>query len=387
MLSSFVVGVDGSRACYATTHMDLDTHCQEKLAGIRAKAQARVLVPTQRLPGMVVERGGQRLIDFSSNDSLGLSFHPEVVAAAQTAATHGVGAGASRLVSGDSVVNAGFEEDLARSKQAARSLLFSSGYAANLGVVPALVGAGDAIIIDALAHACLMSASKLSGARVVVVPHNDVVAVARALDDVAGSHALVITESVFSMDGDRAPLEALRLLTQQRGAWLLVDDAHGAWVGQPKLTMAHADVITTTLSKALGSMGGAVCGPASLIELLCSRARTQVYSTGLPPMVVAAAHAALRVAVREEARCARPLLLAQRFCAALGLPVPASHIVPWQVGDDAAALLAMQKLQAEGLLVVAIRAPTVPAGTARLRISFSAAHTDSDVDRLIQAMR
>jgi 8-amino-7-oxononanoate synthase len=367
--------------------MDLERHCAAKLDELAVRHQRRATVPTVRRAGMVVERAGRVMIDFSSNDSLGLSHHPEVIAAAQQAAAeYGVGAGASRLVSGEGVLARALEDDLARSKGAARSLLFSSGYAANLGVVPALVGIGDSIVIDAWAHACLMSAAKLSGAVIHVFRHNDIDH-AKQLLSLPANKRLLITESVFSMDGDRAPLSSLRTVADDHDAWLLVDDAHGAWVGQPTTTMNDAHLITTTLSKALGGLGGAVCGPEALIELLWSRARTQVYSTGLPPPVIAAAHQAVRIAMREPDRCRLPWQLAARFCAAADLPPPASHIVPWFIGDDAAAMTAMTKLQDEGLLAVAIRAPTVPAGTARLRLSFSAVHQVSDVDRLAGLLR
>jgi len=374
----------------------LTAFCDDKLARLEAQARRRGVVDTPRLPGGRVRRHDRVLVDVSSNDALGLSFHPAVQQAARDAvSTFGTGAGGSRLVSGNHPLFAGLEEKLARHKGCAASLVVSSGYLANLGVIPALVGDGDVIVIDALAHACLMSGSRLSGARVDVVAHNDADAFAfaidRAADDVAGrsGHVLVVTESVFSMDGDRAPLERLGAACRARGAWLLVDDAHGFLVSpDAPCTGDVATVITGTLSKATASVGGSISGPRSLIALLQSRARPFVFSTGLPPSAVAAASAAIDVAVAGGSTLmGAPLARARRLCAALDLPAPSSHIVPIVVGDERRALALMQGLIDDGFLAVAIRPPTVPAGTSRLRVSLSAAHSDDDVDALATALR
>lgn len=368
----------------------LEAFAREKLAALEARGQRRGLRTTSRLPQGRVVRGARELVDFSSNDALGLSQHPAVVDAARAAlARYGTGAGASRLVTGNHPLFATLEDKLAAAKGAHGAVVVSSGYLANLGVIPAVVGAGDLIVIDALAHACLFAGARLSGARVVEVPHNDLDAVATALHARDGGRALVVTESVFSMDGDRAPLRALAEVCRATDAWLLVDDAHGFLVSpdQPT-TCAVATIVTGTLSKATASVGGYIAGPRALVDLLMSRARPLVYSTGLPPSVVAAAAAALDVAEREgRALQAAPRERAARFCAALGLPPPASHIVPLLVGEESAALRAMALLEEEGFLAVAIRPPTVPVGTSRLRLSFSAAHTIDDVDALAAAVR
>ncbi len=374
----------------------LTAFCGEKLSQLEARARRRGVTDTTRLPGGRAQRDGRVLVDVSSNDALGLSFHPAVQQAAVDAiATYGTGAGGSRLVSGNHPLFAGLEAKLAALKGCEASLVVSSGYLANLGVIPALVGDGDVVVIDALAHACLMSGSRLSGARVDVVAHNDVdaftAAIHRATDAVAadGGHVLVVTESVFSMDGDRAPLAALAGTCQARGAWLLVDDAHGFLVSpDDPCTGDVATIITGTLSKATASVGGSISGPRALIALLQSRARPFVFSTGLPPPAVAAASAAIDVATAAgPALMERPRALARRFCHALDLPAPSSHIVPVIVGDERRALALMEALVDDGFLAVAIRPPTVPAGTSRLRVSFSAAHRDDDVDALASALR
>lgn len=352
---------------------------------------------------MRVRRGGRVLVDFSSNDSLGLATHPRVIAAAAAAVhEHGAGATASRLVSGNHPLFARLEERLAALKGAEAALVVGSGWLANAGTIPALVGPGrdgadggdgvdgDLVVVDALAHASLMAGVRLSRAAVVVTPHNDVAAVTAALAARRRGHrrCLVVTESVFSMDGDRAPLAALAAACREHDAWLLVDDAHGFLVSPASPPVAaFADVVTGTLSKASGSYGGTIAGPRELIELLVSRARTLVYSTGLPPAALAAALAALDVVEAEPARPARPAALAARFCAALDRPPPASHIVPLTVGDEASALALMAGLEEDGFLAVAIRPPTVPAGTSRVRLSFSAGHGDADVDALARSVR
>jgi 8-amino-7-oxononanoate synthase len=374
----------------------LAAFCDEKLSRLEAQARRRHVVDTTRLPGGRVRRGERTLIDMSSNDALGLSFHPDVQRAAVDAiARYGSGAGGSRLVSGNHPLFAALEQKLAAHKGCEASLVVSSGYLANLGVIPALVGSGDVIVIDALAHACLMSGSRLSGARVDVVAHNDTVAFTAAIEranrEVAasGGHVLVVTESVFSMDGDRAPLDDLAAACRACGAWLLVDDAHGFLVSpDAPCTGDVATVITGTLSKATASVGGSVSGPRSLIALLQSRARPFVFSTGLPPSAVAAASAAIDVATAAgPTLMERPHALARRCCRALDLPDPASHIVPVVVGDERRALDLMQALIEDGFLAVAIRPPTVPVGTSRLRLSFSAAHRDDDVNALAAALR
>jgi 8-amino-7-oxononanoate synthase len=362
---------------------------REKLAALERKSLRRVLVPVERGPAHKTARDGRALVDFSSNDYLGLSQHDDVKRAAQDAiARYGTSASGSRLVTGDSPLVHALEARLARHQGSEAALVFGAGYLTNTGAIPALVGEKDAIVLDELAHACLFAGAKLARSEIITVAHNDVRALARALGEVRARvrHCLVVTESVFSMDGDRAPLAELAALARAHDAWLYVDDAHGTY-GAHDAPGAFAPLVAGTLSKALASSGGYLAAPRAVVDLLTSRARTLVYSTGLAPAQAAAALAALDVVEREPARALRPLTLARRFARALDLAEPESAIVPLVVGDAARALALQAALLTRGFLVVAIRPPTVPDGTARLRVSFSATHDDETVDALAAAVR
>ncbi|ACL61144.1 aminotransferase class I/II-fold pyridoxal phosphate-dependent enzyme [Methylobacterium nodulans] len=364
----------------------LDAFAEAKLAGLNAAGLRRRLVPTARTGGARAERGGRPVVSFSCNDYLGLATHPAVVAAARAALErYGAGSGGSRLVTGDHPVFAELEAELARRKGHEAALVFGSGYLANLGITPALAGAGDLILIDELGHSCMWAGTRLSGARTLPFRHNDLKHLEALLARERGEarHALILTERVFSMDGDRAPVADILDLARSFDAWTLVDDAHGLGVVGPDAT---APLEMGTLSKALGSYGGYLCASRAVIDLLTSRARSFVYTTGLPPASAAAALAALRLIEAEPERAARPLALARRFTARLGLPEAQSAVVPVLVGEAEAALALSRALEARGFLVVAIRPPTVPAGTARLRIAFSAAHAEAEVDALAQAL-
>jgi 8-amino-7-oxononanoate synthase len=359
----------------------LDAFAVAKLAALEADAVRRRLVTSAR-DGVFITRGGRRLISFSCNDYLNLSQNEEVIEAAVAATRrYGTGAGASRLVTGNHPLFEELEAALADYKRTAGAIVFGAGYLANAGIVPVLAGAEDLLLVDELAHACLWAGANLSGARLCRFRHNDVGHAAAVLAAHRGEHrhALILTDRVFSMDGDLAPMAALAALAARHDAWLMADDAHGLGVLPPD---EHAALRMGTLSKAIGAAGGYLCASAPVIELMRNRARSFVYSTGLPPGTVAAAIAALAIIRREPAYGARPLALARRFTAALGLPAAHSPIVPLIVGEAAAALAASSMLEAEGFLVAAIRPPTVPAGTARLRFTFTAQHTEADVDRL-----
>ena len=309
-----------------------------------------------------------------------------MIAAGQAAlAAYGAGAGGSRLVTGNHAVLVELEHGLARHKGAEAALVFGSGYLANLGITPALAGRRDLVLLDELSHACMWAGAKLSGATVLAFRHNDPGDLARKLAAHRGAHAraLVLTERVFSMDGDRAPLADILGIAQDFDAWTLVDDAHGIGVVEDGL---RAPLEMGTLSKALGSYGGYLCASQAVIDLMTSRARSFVYTTGLPPASAAAALEALTILEAEPERGARPLMLARRFTARLGLPEAESAVVPVVVGEAEAALALSASLEAAGFLVVAIRPPTVPAGTARLRLAFSAAHDEAQVDALAVAV-
>jgi 8-amino-7-oxononanoate synthase len=375
----------------------LDEFAEEKLEALDRAQLRRAPVVTAR-SGIWAERDGRRLLSFSCNDYLNLSQHPDVIAAALDAtARYGAGAGASRLVTGNHPLYAALEARLARLKGGAAACVFGSGYLANTGIIPALVGADDLILVDELSHACIHAGAKLSGAAIKLYRHAD----AAHAGELLGAHragkqrALIATDGVFSMDGDLAPLDALARLAQRFDAWLLADDAHGLGVvggGRgSSFANGHAGVEVPlqmgTLSKAVGSYGGYLCASRAVIELMQTRARTYIYSTGLPPGVIAAATAALDVIEREPAYAAEPLRKARQFARALNLPEAQSAIVPVIVGDTDAALQASELLRDEGFLVVAIRPPTVPAGTARLRFAFTAQHPDTDIERLAAIVR
>jgi 8-amino-7-oxononanoate synthase len=368
-----------------------------KLERLAKASLKRDLSCTVRADGIVVERNGRRLISFSCNDYLNLIQHPAIAAAAQEAlARYGLGAGASRLVTGNHPLYAELEARLARLKGAESACVFGSGYLTNLGVIPALVGRDDIILIDELAHACLWGGAQLSGARLLMFRHNDVDHLRALLAQHRAAHprALVLTDGVFSMDGDLAPLPALSRVARLYDAWLMSDDAHGIGVlgGGRGSTFAHDAPVDIplqmgTLSKAIGAYGGYLCAAAPVIELMKSRARTFIYSTALPPAIVAAAIAALDLIERDPAYAALPLAKARTFTRRIGLPDATSPIVPVVVGEADAALAASRMLEAEGYLVVAIRPPTVANGTARLRFTFNPAHSDADIERVADLVK
>jgi 8-amino-7-oxononanoate synthase len=374
----------------------LDDFAMSKLAGLEGRHLRRTLVTTARRD-VVVERDGRRFVSFSCNDYLGLSSHPALADAARDAiAQYGVGAGASRLVTGNHPLYDALESRLARLKGTASACVFGSGYLANTGIIPALAGSGDLVLIDEFAHACLWAGARLCGATVVAFGHNDLDDLRALLDERRARHgkALILTDGVFSMDGDLAPLPALGRLAREYDAWLMADDAHGIGVvgqgrGSTFATGTAADVPLQmgTLSKAIGGYGGYLCGSVPVIELMKNRARTLIYSTALPPATVAAAIAALDLIAADPALAAVPLAKARAFTARAGLRPAASQIVPLIVGAPDAALAAARFLEAEGFLVVPIRPPTVPPGTARLRFAFTARHDDADIARLADLVR
>jgi 8-amino-7-oxononanoate synthase len=325
------------------------------------------------------------MVSFSCNDYLNLATHPDMVAAAVDATRrYGVGAGGSRAVTGNHPPYATLEAKLATRKGTEAAVVFGSGYLANSGLIPALLGPEDVLLVDELAHACIWAGSKLSGARVIAYPHNDMPALRQLLEAERDRHrhAMIVTETVFSMDGDCAPLAAIADLADIYGAWGCCDDAHGLGVVPAAAAARRFPLQMGTLSKAVGSYGGYVCTSAPVAALLRNRARSFVYSTGLPPATIAAANAALEFMDSHPDHCARPLQAARRFTSALGLPPATSPIVPVIIGAAADALALSERLAQSGFLVAAIRPPTVPQGTARLRVAFSAAHTDAEVDAL-----
>jgi 8-amino-7-oxononanoate synthase len=375
----------------------LDEFATAKLGELERSSLRRALVDTTRVTAIWLLRNGRRLLSFCCNDYLNLTHHPAVKEAAiEALRVHGVGAGASRFVTGNHPLFSELEARLARLKETEAACVFGSGYLANLGIIPALIGPDDLVLIDELAHACLWAGARLARAAVVPFRHADVEHVELLLAQLRRHHrrALIATDGVFSMDGDIAPLHGLATLAQRHDAWLMSDDAHGLGVvgggrGSNFLGGTKADVPLQmgTLSKALGSYGGYICASAAVVDLIRNRARTVIYSTGLPPAIVAAAIAALDVIEREPAYAALPLAKAKAFARGAGLPEPVSPIVPVLLGEAEAALKASRLLEDHGFLVVAIRPPTVPAGTARLRLTFTAQHPDDEVERLAEVVR
>lgn len=366
----------------------LDDILQQKLEVLAARQRMRRLKTTGRSGGVYVQRGGKELISFSCNDYLGLSQHPDVVAAGVEAlAEYGAGAGASRLVTGNMPCYDELETRLAAYKGTQAACVFGSGYLANLGVVPALAGKGDLILADKLAHACMIDAARLSGATVMRFAHNNLDHCRMLLEANRGEHhhCLVMTETVFSMDGDRAPISALKKLAQSADAWLMTDDAHG--FGVLPRHIIPADIQMGTLSKAAGVYGGYVCGSKTLIDYLKTAARSLIYSTALPPAVVASAAAAVSIITDEAELVAQPLARAREFTSALGMEAAQSAIVPVILKDSEKALAASQFLEERGFLVAAIRPPTVPENTARLRFAFSALHESEQVRQVASIIR
>jgi 8-amino-7-oxononanoate synthase len=375
----------------------LDEFATQKLAGLERASLRRVLVETDRVDGIWAVRNGRRLLSFCCNDYLNLTHHPAIKAAAIAAlARYGTGSGGSRLVTGNHPLFAALEARLARLKGTEAACVFGSGYLANAGIIPALIGRDDLVLVDDLAHACLWAGARLSRATVMAFRHGDAAHAEALLAEHRPRHvrALIATDGVFSMDGDLAPLPALAALAQRYDAWLMSDDAHGIGViGSGRgSTFAHSvpaevPLQMGTLSKAIGGYGGYLCASAAVIDLIRNRARTFVYSTGLPPALAAAALAALDLIEREPAYAARPLAKAQSFTRRAGLPQAQSPIVPLVLGEADRALGAAQVLEEAGFLVIPIRPPTVPEGTARLRLTFTALHPDREIERLAEVVR
>jgi 8-amino-7-oxononanoate synthase len=372
-----------------------------ELARLRTEHLYRSRAVVDGPQGAEITVNGTRYLSFCSNDYLGLANHPRVVAALEEGAEkYGAGSGASHLVTGHQRAHHALEEALAAFTGRPRALLFSSGYLANLGTVAALAGRGELVWEDRLNHASLLDAGLLSGARLHRYPHGDTGALRQRLMENAGRHAMIITDGVFSMDGDLAPLPQLADIAQRHDAWLMVDDAHGLGVlgAGGRGTLEHfgldataVPVLIGTLGKAFGTFGAFVAGSEDLIEYLIQHARPYVYTTALPPALAHATLASLRILQEEGWRREHLQNLITRFrrgAEQLGmqlLPSP-TPIQALLVGRSEQALGLSAALRQHGIYVSAIRPPTVPKGTARLRITLSAAHSEAQVDRLLSAL-
>ncbi|MGC1681416.1 MAG: 8-amino-7-oxononanoate synthase [Pseudolabrys sp.] len=375
----------------------LDAFAQDKLDDLKRRHLYRALNETVREDGIWIERNGRKLLSFSCNDYLNLTQHPAVKQAAISAIEeYGAGSGASRLVTGNHPLYAKLESRLARFKRAEAACVFGSGYLANAGIIPVLVGRNGLVVVDELSHACIYAGTHLSRGTVITFRHNDVTHARELLATHRGSynHAMIVTDGVFSMDGDLAPLPELVALAEDYDTWVMSDDAHGLGVvggGRGSSFVGNSDIPVPlqmgTISKAIGSYGGYLCASAPVIELMRNRARTLIYSTGLPPACVGAAIAALDLIEREPSYAAEPVRKAKAFTQRAGLPDAQSPIVPIVIGDEEIALRKSRLLEDEGFLAVAIRPPTVKPGTARLRLTFTAQHPDDQVERLADFVR
>ena len=361
--------------------------------------RSRLVVETPQ--GVHTHIDGKDHLAFCSNDYLGLANHPDIVDAFHKGLDEfGAGSGAAHLISGHSRAHHALEEELAAFLQRPRALLFSTGYMANLGVMSALLGRGDRVFADHTNHASLLDGARLSGARLLRYRHNDADDLETRLQNAADGELLVATDGVFSMDGDVAPLPQLADIASTHNAWLMVDDAHGlgvtgpcgrGTVAQAGLDLTQVPILMGTLGKAFGTFGAFVAGSEELIETLIQEARTYIYTTAPPPALACATRVALRLVQQDDWRREQLQQLVKRFrqgAGQLGLALCDSHtpIQPLITGTAAEALRLSQVLREQGILITAIRPPTVAAGQSRLRITFSAAHSEQQVDRLLAAL-
>jgi 8-amino-7-oxononanoate synthase len=374
------------------------------LGALDAQQLRRTRLTIEKSPGetrQLTLADGRRLVDFSSNDYLGLARHPDVAAAMSACAmVRGAGSGASHLVTGHGIEHARLEEELADFTGRERALLFSTGYMANLAVIASFAARGERVLLDRLCHASLIDGARLSGATLARYAHADADAARRLIDADPGDTVMVVTDGVFSMDGDLAPLPLLTRATRAADAWLLLDDAHGLGVIGASgggvlehfgLGAEEVPILVGTLGKAFGSFGAFVAGAADTIEWLIQKARAYIYTTALPEPVAAASRAALALARSESWRRERLGILTTRFrtrAAQAGVPLldSVTPIQPVILGSTTAALAAQRELEAAGFLVVAIRPPTVPAGSARLRVTLCATHGERQIDDLVEQL-
>ena len=344
---------------------------------------------------------GRSLINFCSNDYLGLASHPDIsLALKQAADLYGTGSGASHLVSGHSVVHQKLEEQLAQYTGRPRALLFSTGYMANMGVINALVGRRDLVLQDQLNHASLLDGGRLSQADFKRYKHVDMASLEQRLEQSSAERKLIVSDGVFSMDGNLAPLSEISTLAKKHNAWLMVDDAHGVGVLGPQggglveqlgMNLKQVPVLVGTLGKSFGTFGAFVAGSEALIETLIQFSRSYIYTTALPPAVAAATLASLKIVRQESWRRDKLVQLVTRFrrgAEQIGLQLGGANtpIQPVLINNDAKVVQVGQSLRDAGFLVGAIRPPTVPVGTGRLRITFSADHSEEQVDQLVAAL-
>jgi len=380
----------------------LDSFAAEKLKTLSDQGLKRDILVTERRTTGKTLREGRPLVSFCCNDYLNFSHHPQVIAAAKDAIDQfGAGSGASRLITGNHPLIQQLEQRLAALKGTEDACVFSSGYLANIGIIPTLIGPKDVIYLDEYSHACLHAGSSLAHAQSYIFRHNDTDHLQELLTQTRHNHpkAMIVTDGVFSMDGDLAPLDILSDLASTHDCWFMSDDAHGIGVmgkgakgyglGSRHLfsPLPHIPLQMGTLSKAIGSFGGYLCANKLVIDLIKTRARSLIYTTALPPASVAAALAALDIIHSDPDYCQLPLKNARIFADLVGLPEPQSPIVPLIIGDADKTMKFAAELEKEGFLVTGIRPPTVPIGIARLRFTFSAQHRESDIQSLAFSLK
>jgi 8-amino-7-oxononanoate synthase len=379
----------------------LDTTLQAALDERRQQHLYRHRVNVASRCGSALEVNGESLLNVCSNDYLGLAGHPDIAAALKAGVdSYGTGSGASHLISGHSVAHQQLEEQLAEFTGRPRALLFSTGYMANLGLINALVGRHDLVLQDQLNHASLLDGGRLSRADFKRYKHSSLSNLQTQLEQSSASRKLVVTDGVFSMDGDVAPLPEISALAAEHNAWLMVDDAHGVGVlgatgagivEQQHLSVEQVPILMGTLGKSFGTFGAFVAGSEALIETLIQFARSYIYTTALPPSIACATSASLKIVREEQWRRDHLNLLIKRFRAGgqqIGLQLMASDtpIQPVLINDDLRVSEISQQLREKGVMVGAIRPPTVPKGSGRLRICLSAAHSEQQVDQLLEAL-
>lgn len=354
----------------------LDKYFSAKLDELRDASRLRTIRNFER-----------SLIDFSSNDYLGLRFDVRLTNASKQAIDeYGTGSGASRLLTGNSPLYDALEVEIASCYGKESACVFSSGYTANIGAIGALVEKGDLIIVDKLSHSCILEGSMLSGAKLLRFKHNNLRHLEKLLTDNRENYrnCMIISESTFSMDGDRANIKKINTLAKQYDCFTYVDFAH-----EIKKIKESPDVLMGTFSKAFGSLGGYVCGSKKVVDYIKTKAKSLIYSTALPASVLASSLEAVRIFNNKDGKklACKALDNARYFCDRMALPEAKSQIVPIIIGDDKKVLELQKQIEGKGFIVSAIRPPTVPEGTARLRFSFSASHDKSHLDKLVDILK
>ena len=377
--------------------ISLNVFAKQKLDALSSQGLKRDIQITERLPEGKVIREGRELISFCCNDYLNLSHHPKVIQAAKEATDqYGTGAGASRLITGNHPLLAKLEKRLAQLKGTEDACVFGTGYMTNIGIIPTLIGAQDIVFLDELSHACLRAGSDMTGGKILYFRHNDMGHLQELITQNRHKHpnAMIITDGIFSMDGDLAPLDILSRIARENECWLMSDDAHGLGVVGGGMGSRHMfdplpdiPLQMGTLSKAIGSFGGYICASKPVIGLIKTRARSLIYTTALPPANAAAALTALEIIETEPAYCRRPMKHAALFAELLGLPEPESSIVPIIIGDTDRTMTYAAALEDDGFLITGIRPPTVAEGTARLRFTFCANHKQRDIHALAASIK